>query len=306
MIATRIRSAPIDLHSIHWRISAHSGHLKSAPGYRLDYDDNVALYPDDEAFFPGNADEEDFRHVLFGDLWYRKGFGKNLRFFSELHASHSIHQDYSEYDLTRINVVAGLGGSYAHWGWRVPVEYTHDRFDGETYRDTWAATPGFYIHLPGGLQSHFYGRFREDDYDFSPSPSEDRSGETTGAGLLLVGALSDHWFVRIFGESDEIDADGRNWDRDEWRAYAQVEYSPTPAWTLGAGYGYQEAEFENIHDVFLQPREDETSKTFASLTYRFARRWLIRAQVTFVDQESTLPVYTYDRTVISLGVNIDF
>ena len=90
------------------------------------------------------------------------------------------------------------------------------------------------------------------------------------------------------------------------RAVAQVEYSPTPAWTIGAGYGYQEAEFENIHDVFLQQREDETSEAFASLTYRFARRWLIRAQVTFVDQESTLPVYTYDRTVISLGINRDF
>ena len=116
-------------------------------GYRLDYDDNVALYPDDDLSIPGAADEEDFRHVLFGDLWYRKGLGRHLRFFSEVHASHSIHQDYSEYDLTRVNVVAGLGGSYSRWGWRLPVEYTHSRFDGDNYRDTWAATPGF-LHPP--------------------------------------------------------------------------------------------------------------------------------------------------------------
>lgn len=275
-------------------------------GYRLDYDDNVALYPDDQALFFGNEDQEDFRNVFFGDLWYRRSLGRNLRFFSEVHASQSIHLDYSEYDLTRINVVAGLGGSYARWGWRLPLEYTHDRFDGDAYNNYWAATPGIYFHLPGGLQSHFYGRFREDDYEQSLFPSEDRSGDTSGGGVLLVGALNEQWFVRVFAESDAIDTDGRNWDRDEWRAVAQVEYSPAAAWTLGAGYGYQEADFDNIHDVFLAERHDETSEIFASVTWRFARKWLARAQVTFMDQDSTLPVYTFDRTVISLGVNRDF
>ena len=121
-----------------------------------------------------------------------------------------------------------------------------------------------------------------------------------------MGTIGERWFLRIVGETDEVDADGDNWDRDEWRAYAMAEFSPAPNWTLGVGYRYQEADFDNLHDVFLQQRRDENSEAFASLNYRFKRRWEIRGQVTFVDQKSTLEVYDFERTVLSLGISYDF
>lgn len=275
-------------------------------GYRIDYDDNVALLPDQQGLIFGNPDEDDYRHVLFADLLYRRVLNRHLMLFAEGHFSHSAHQDLSEFDFTRVNLLAGLGGSSSGWGWRVPVEFGHDRFDGSSFRDTWAVTPGAYLNVWGGLASHLYLRYRSEDYERSVSLSEDRSGETVGGGVLLAGKLGERWFLRLFAEADDVDADGRNWDREEWRVHTQAEFSPVPSWSIGAGFQYQEADFDEVHDVFLVRRSDETSQAFASLSYWFRERWQLRAQVTFAEQQSNLQIYDYDRTVVSLGISRDF
>ena len=275
-------------------------------GYRLDHDDNVALLPDAQGFFFGVPDEEDFRHVLFADLAWNRPLGTHLTLFTEGHFSHSIHHDLDQYDFTRANVLVGLGGDHRAWGWRLPAEYTHDRFDGDAFRDSVFVTPGIYFNLWQGLQAHVYFRYQSSDYDRSVSLAEDRSGDAEGGGVLLLGTLGERWFVRVYAEMDEFDTDGANWDRDEWRAQARLEFSLAPGWTLGAGALYQEAEFDNLHSIFLAPREDETSQGFVSLEHNFRERWNFRAQVSYVEQESTLPLYDYDRTVISLGVSYDF
>ncbi len=280
--------------------------LEVSIGYRLEYDDNVALLPDQQGIIFGVSDEEDFRHVLFADVLYRKPLGNHLLFFAEGHGSHSFHHDLDEYDFTRANLVAGLGGSYRNWGWRLPLEYSHDRFDGDAFRDSLIATPGVFVDMWGGLQSYFYMRFSSEDYDRSVSLSEDRSGDTSGGGVLVVGTLGERWSLRVFAELDDVDTDGNNWDRDEWRAQATAEFNLTPDWAIGAGLRYQEADFDNLHDVFLAQRKDETSSAFASLTHWFREHWQIRAQVSYVEQESTLSIYDFDRTVISLGVSYDF
>ncbi len=280
--------------------------LEVSIGYRLEYDDNVALLPDQQGIIFGVSDEEDFRHVLFADVLYRKPLGNHLLFFAEGHGSHSFHHDLDEYDFTRANLVAGLGGSYRNWGWRLPLEYSHDRFDGDAFRDSLMATPGVFVDMWGGLQSYFYMRFSSEDYDRSVSLSEDRSGDTSGGGVLVVGTLGERWSLRVFAELDDVDTDGNNWDRDEWRAQATAEFNLTPDWAIGAGLRYQEADFDNLHDVFLAQRKDETSSAFASLTHWFREHWQIRAQVSYVEQESTLSIYDFDRTVISLGVSYDF
>jgi len=275
-------------------------------GYRLEYDDNVALLPGQQGLIFGNPDEEDFRHVLFADLLYRRALVGGLNLFAEGHFSHSIHQDLSEFDFTRLNFLAGLGGSHSTWGWRVPVEFSHDRFDGNSFRDTWSVTPGAYLRVSTGLHTHLYLRFRSEDYERSVSVSEDRSGETTGVGLLLVGTMGDRWRLRVFAESDDIDADGRNWKREEWRVHAFAEFSPAPDWSIGAGFRYQEADFDEIHDVFLLQRKDETSQVFASLSHRFREHWQFRVQLAVVEQQSSLQTYEYERTVLNVGFSRDF
>ena len=110
----------------------------------------------------------------------------------------------------------------------------------------------------------------------------------------------------MFAESDDIDADGRNWKREEWRVHAFADFSPAPDWFIGAGFRYQEADFDEIHDVFLLQRKDETSEVFASLSHRFREHWQFRAQLAVVDQESSLQTYEYERTVLNVGFSRDF
>ena len=58
-------------------------------GYRLEFDDNVALLPDETGGLFGTTGEEDTRHVLTADILYRKSFAGNWSFFAEGHLSQS-------------------------------------------------------------------------------------------------------------------------------------------------------------------------------------------------------------------------
>ncbi len=279
--------------------------LRYGYGYRVEYDDNVALLPDNFFVF-GNTDDDDIRHVLHGDLIYRKPLGQHFSFFAEGHLSQSIHHDNSRFNLTRASAVAGVGQSWQRWGWRLPLEYRHDRFDGDAFSSTAVVTPGIYLKLAGELFLHFYGRYEDHDFDQVITTFDDRSGDTEAYGVLLSGRISPRWGLRSFVEHNDIDTDGSNWVREELRAYAFADYQLSPAWRIGFGARYVDADFDNLIVPFIQSRDDEGWDYYASINYRFRNQWRVRAQLTVVDHDSTLPLYEYDRNVLSFGISRDF
>lgn len=273
-------------------------------GYRFEYDDNVALLPDSLA--PGTVDEDDFRHVLTADVLYRKKLPANWQVFAEARGSQSIHHEASEFNFTRLNGLVGTGQSFDRWGWRVPAEISHDRFDGDSFSTTFTVSPGAYVRVLGNFYTHVYGRYANSNFDQVAFPEDDRSAEVLGGGLLLAGNLTQRWSVRAIAEYLDYAADGSNWDREEWQAYLYTEYALTSDWAVGGGARYTDIDFDNLIIPFLSPRADESWEYYLSATHRIAPAWFIRAQVTYIDHQSSLPAFDYERVVASLGLSWRF
>lgn len=278
---------------------------KFSLGYRLEYDDNVALLPD--SLSPGNtADEDDFRHVVTADVLYQQQLPANWQIFGEARATQSIHHEASEFNFTRLNGLLGTGQSFKRWGWRLPAEVSHDRFDGDSFSSTFTVSPGAYFKVTNSFYTHVYGRYATSDFDQVAFPEDDRSAETYGGGLLLAGNITRRWTVRAIGEYLDIRADGSNWDREELRGYLYTEYGLTSNWSVGAGARYTDIDFDNLNLPFLRTRSDESWEYYLSSSYQLAPNWYLRAQLTFVDHQSTIEAFDYQRLVASIGISWRF
>ena len=280
--------------------------LKYNVGYRFEYDDNVALLPDNSGPIGEFIAAEDSRHVLTGDILYRKGFAENWSFFAEGHLSQSLYHDITELNFTGVNVLAGIGQSFERWGWRMPVEFIHDRFDGDAFRDAWIISPGVYIKLSESLFLSFNGKFQADDYEFAPTPQDDRSGDVTGGNLTLSGRITDKFGFRTFINYNDYDADGRFWPRDETTYYLSGDYQLAKSWKLGLALQRRDMKYDNVTPPNFTKQKDESTDVFLTLSHSFAKVWSARGLVSVVKSESNIEGLDFDRNVYSLSINRQF
>jgi len=274
-------------------------------GYRLEYDDNVALLPDGSAS-AASEDQEDLRHVVTADAVYQKQLGGNWLLFAEGRGTQSVHHQASEFNFTRLNGLLGTGQSFDGWGWRLPAEISHNRFDGDSFSTTFTVSPGAYVRVSDSLYTHVYARYASSDFDLVAFPEDDRSAEIYGGGALFGGNLTQRWTLRSIVEYLDYDADGSNWDRQEIQAYTYTEYNFTPTWSVGAGARYTDIDFDNLNVPFLAERADQSWEYYLSSTLQVFQGWYLRSQLTFVDNQSTLEAFDYQRLVASVGISWRF
>lgn len=270
-------------------------------GYRFEYDDNIT-FPDDE-FASG---EEDFRHVLMADILYQRPFADNWSFYAQGHAMQSLYNDFDQFNQTRLTGSVAIGQQAQKWGWRFPLEVIHDRLDGDSFRTSVAVVPGIYLQFGSAYFSHFYARLQSDDYEDFGFPNEDRSGDVTGAGVLLSGQLTNQWRLRSYLEFNRYDTDGLYWERDEIVAFLSVDFEFTPDWTAGLALRYQDRDFDNVRPVFAQHQQDEVKEIYLNLSYKFAGKWRGRLQLSHSDHQSNIPIFDYTRNVYSIGITREF
>lgn len=276
-------------------------------GYRLEHDDNVPQVPGNGGLF-GISGESGLRHVLTGDFAFERPLSSRLSLFTEAYAYQSLHQDsdLNEFNFTRLRGVAGLGGNWGRGGWRVPLELGWSGLDGDRYQNTISLVPGVFVQPTGGWLIHLFARLSHDDFARPVRPSEDQGGDSWRLGLFLHAKPLPQLQWRLITEFGADDSDGRNWERDEWRVYSLAEYRFDTRLSGGIGFQYRDRNFENIHDVFLRPRQDEVWEGFVTLSWQFNENWRLRAQYSYQRQDSTIGVFEFTRNVFSLGASWEF
>lgn len=277
------------------------GRLDYDLGYRLEYDDNVA-YPDEVL----TSGLEDFRHVFLADVLYERPIGTGWRFFGQGHFLQSLHNDLSEFNQTRVIGAASIGQTGRKTGWRFPVELAHDRLDGDSFRTSFIATPGFFVQWNERFYTHFYGRLQSDEFDVVLAPEEDRSGDVSGVGAMLAGQFSPRFRMHGFLEFNRHDTDGLYWEHDELLAYAFAEFEFLPNFTVGLALRYLDEDYDNVRPVFLVQQQDESEEFYLTLTHTFSEHWWWRGQYSRIDRSSNIPVFEYERNIFSFSISRGF
>lgn len=270
-------------------------------GYRFEYDDNVTFPEENLA-----SGEADYRHVLLVDVNYQKPLKGNWELYALGNLYQSFHHNLDQFNRTKVVASAALGQNYRRTGWRMPLEITHERLDGDFYRTSLAAIPGFYIKFGENLFSHFYTRIQSDNYFEPLFANDDRSGNVLGAGILVTGQISRRFNLRSYVEFNRYDTDGAYWDRKEFTVFAQGEFEFIDRWTAGLAFRFVDEDYDNARPVFGNRQKDRSHELYLNITHRFLGDWRWRGQISLINHESNIALFDYDRNVYSFAVTREF
>lgn len=283
-----------------------SGKVHFDLAYRLEYDDNICLADDSRA-----SGKEDFRQILMVDVLFEKPLEDGWSMYAQGNLFQAFHNDFDNFNYSRLKGTAGVGKSAEKSGWRFPAEVIQDRLDGNTFRTSVAVLPAFYVQFSKDFFSHFYARIQSDDYEFLPipgfnaNPDEDRSGDVNGLGVLLAGQISPQLNLRSYIEFNRYDTKGSLWKRDEMVAFAYGEYTFSENWTAGVAVRYQDEDFDNPRSSEFN-QQSESKELYLNLTRKFGQKWTWRGQLSFIDHESNVPIFDYERNLYSFSVSREF
>jgi hypothetical protein len=254
--------------------------------------------------------------------------------------SQSVHDQFDELDLGRLEVVAQaalgkdpLGYLTGPLGYsRVPLGLTRgsllvqvgasrDWLDGEGFADRLSgALTGALNEAGGGRiagQTRLSISYRDTDFDDDPGGAAGeilgRSGEEVGAELAQVLFFGRrNRYLRLGVGTLDRDA-GSAYDASSVLADGELSLPVASRVTLYVSGAWRSDDYdEPVSNLFApagEPRQDDELRLGGAVVVRAARRLFVSARVSWIDHEIDLPAgfatpdLSYDRTVATVGLS---
>ena len=279
-------------------------------GLFVEYDDNVILKPSDASSVGDVGNEADWREVAtvnaeLGGKWNER-FGAKLLYDLYFAKQNDLHAfDVNSHTLGA--VPSWYVGSHVV---SVPVQYNYTWVDGDQFLSTVTVNPLANLKLAGNLLGQVGVKLQAKDYKRPPSnPNEDRDAVrwAPGAGWFYFFNKAKS-FLNARYEYDAENADGGNWDYDGHRVSLAVQV-PVPniekLKLTVAGDLYRQ-DFDKTHTSFAVRREDEAVTGSLLLTWALNPVWDAQVRYTYVNHNSNISIYEYQRNIISTGMTAKF
>jgi len=259
-------------------------------GLRAGHDSNVALR--DDLGLPAGQTAESPMTDLFASFQgpWRPGGG----FRAEGSAYVIRYFDADEFDQSALQ----FGGTYdwrpAHWRVELGADWGYTTLDGEDFERTVGAR--LRLDHPVGDNGRIEFRYRYDDVDGVDAAFAGITGTRQRAEFRYRWTVGDTYYALRYGlETNERDDPGVSPDRQ--RLTLDARYQPESGWGFEAGAEFRSSDYDQL----VTAREEDLVSASAALTYALPGNWLALLQLRYTENDSTDPVFSYDRTQITLG-----
>ena len=260
-------------------------------GVRAGTDDNVALL-DEAGLTAGTETESPLAEVFasFSGPWSGES---GLRV--EGSAYLVKYTDADDFDQSLLS-----GGVFYDWrpgNWRIQmgVQASTGAIGGEAYDRK--AGPRVRIAHFLSRNSNIELRYRYDDVSEADSIFAGLAGSRQIVDARYRFYNNGHFLqLRVAAETnDRLDA-GMSPDRS--RFGIDYRYQPERGLGFEAAVAIRNSEFADV----LEPREEDLTTLRAAATYAFGNDWLVLTELRNYSNDSTDPLYSYDRAQLSLGL----
>ena len=260
-------------------------------GLRAGHDDNVALR--DSLGLPAGVTAESPMADLFVALrGAPAGFGG---FMLDASAYAVAYSDADDFDQSEFR----LGGLYV-WrpgDWRLEgsAHFVYGTLGGSGFEREIALGARAVRYL--GNEASLDFQYRYDDIEEEDPLFAGIAGTRQRMDLRYRWYRGDHVIILRLGaeDNDRLDA-GVSPSRT--RLQADYRYEPGDGWGFEAGAGFRNSDYDDLET----PRTEDLTSMSAAITRTVADVWLFALQYQYSENDSSDPVFSYDRNVITLGV----
>ena len=275
----------------------------------FEYDSNVVLSPTDTSNVVGISNRDDTRQVfdVKGDYTWRTQDGSKS--FKTGYGFHlSKQNDIGIYDNVGNYFYSTLNLSFDKILVTFPFNFNHTIVDDKNY--LWSVSGGNInsIMLPKSQMLQLGVLYSRKDYmDYIFIPEENRDANQ------FFGLIGWYWFyaenkgfVNLRYTIDKDWTRGSNWEYLGHRASAGILY---PFWdkfrlTINGDVYFQD--FNKTHSIFNVKRKDQTYTAGALLTYEFLKNFELQFRYTYINEQSNIDIYDYDRHIVSTGIQFKY
>jgi hypothetical protein len=94
--------------------------------------------------------------------------------------------------------------------------------------------------------------------------------------------------------------------RKFWGARAALAMTPAPRWGLSLGASYQDSRYDAVDPLLGVVRKDKYYGLDATLSYALTRNWSVRGEYQFLNNDSNLALYEFDRHIFAVKLRYEF
>ena len=278
--------------------------LRFFAGIQYQYDDNVILKPGDASVAGDITNEADSLTAVT----LRAEYTPKLKGPYGLKTQYSMYfagyHDLSSYDVQSHTISLVPNYNLRQGQLSLLTSFNYTMVDDYKYLKTLTLSPA-YMHLISDTQFvQASVKYLHKEYQMPPINSdEDRDSGDAGFGAswyyLLAGGKG---FINARYDFNSENADGINWAYKGNKIGAGLLYPLMERLKLNIGGEDYLQDFDNVHTVFGSNRKDTIFTLYSLLTYALSDKIDISARYVFVNGDSNIALYDYDKSTITLGI----
>ena len=297
------------------RRSGATGYIEALIGYDTNANNSIA---ESEVFVPlfGATIALSPTSVATSDAYLGLAFGGQLsqRLTPAVSATIAAdikdrrYFDASEFDTINADVRAGVSAAQGANSYNLGLQLGRLYLDGSSNRTLSGLTAEWRRAFSAKNQLGVFGQYSQLRY-LNPAVDENDVNQLF-AGVGGVHVLGDGGRSVLFGSvygGSEKETNGRpDGDRRLVGVRLGSQWLTANRHTFSASFGVQSSEFSEENLAFLVTRKDILYDISIGYTWQLGPLWSLRPQLVYSRNDSTVPIYEYTRTDISLAVRRDF
>ncbi|HHJ80689.1 MAG TPA: DUF2860 domain-containing protein [Candidatus Tenderia electrophaga] len=233
---------------------------------------------------------------------YTQLLRKDMGYF--VSASFNEHQNINEsgFDTSLLGLSGGYLYQSAGHSIRLPLQYQYLRVDGEFFRSSAGLGLEWSKSTQSGNQYMFFSQWAQQRY------ADAERVRDVDLALLGLGAMHGISAANLVFSASAYtaletsrQAGGEHFGRGYSGLRLGLSWFPRPADELQLGMTLQQVEHDAVHPLFSVVREDEYAQLSLDWIRRFESRWSVRLGVSYSQNDSNIDIYTYKRSLLTLG-----
>lgn len=285
----------------------------------LQWDSNVSAGPDRETIgLPGGGqitltqtqqEIEDWVTVtnFYGNLLYDLGDRRGLMWNTTGSFYQTHNFDHHQFDYTNGRVTTGPWWTGDRFVFKLPVGFSRSDYEHETLFDAFDVSPSLEYYFARSFS--LMGRFIYLDESYDPP---DRRDEDSTNRIYEMNANfffnSGNDVLSLFGYFEDLNAKSSRYSYDA--VNAGVSYYKRFSWNmeLYVRYRYFKREYEAPVPLFtpIGDRQDKRHYVYAAVSQNFAKYLFATLYVDWIENNSNVDLYDFDKTVYGLALGVRF
>lgn len=292
-----------------------TGYLETSGGYDSNVTgstaQNVIAIPIDpnQLQLPDSAVQAGAAYLTLdagGTLFYR--LGETLAAYAGADVLTRRNTEIEGLDYVYTTGRAGLSRQFGNQTLRGGASASNFALDGDTFRQSAGIDAELRRTFAARTQGSLGVGFTAYRHDPDTAVIEDYNQATLLlSASRLLGADGQHLMslAADFGHEDDLNgrADG---NRFHYGLRAAGQARLTERLNAYATLGYQASDYAARNAIFLTEREEHQWNSAVGLNFTISRGFVVRPSVTWLDQDSNIPLYEYSRWSASLSLHVDF